>query len=46
MLGRRKFRGALLRHVLKLTDNKRKVLENPDLYGKKLRSKDRKRRDS
>ncbi len=38
--------GALLQHVLKLTDPKRKVLENPDLYGKKLRSKDRKRRDS
>ena len=38
--------GALLQHVLKLTDSKRKVLENPDLYGKKLRSKDRKRRDS
>ena len=38
--------GALLQHVLKLTDPKRKVLENPELYGKKLRSKDRKRRDS
>jgi hypothetical protein len=38
--------GALLQHVLKLTDPKRKVLENPDLYGKKLRAKDRKRRDS
>ncbi len=38
--------GALLQHVLTLTDPKRKVLENPDLYGKKLRSKDRKRRDS
>ena len=38
--------GALLQHVLTLTDPKRKVLENPELYGKKLRSKDRKRRDS
>lgn len=38
--------GALLQHVLKLTDPKRKILENPDLYGKKLRSKERKRRDS
>ncbi|XP_064644088.1 PP2C-like domain-containing protein CG9801 isoform X2 [Lineus longissimus] len=38
--------GALLQHVLKLTDNKRKVLEDPNLYGKKLRSKERKRRDS
>lgn len=38
--------GCLLQHVLKLTDSKRKVLENPDLYGKKLKSKDRKRRDS
>lgn len=38
--------GALLQHVLKLTDPKRKVLENPDLFGKKLKSKDRKRRDS
>ena len=38
--------GALLQHVLKLTDPKRKVLENPELYGKKLKSKDRKRRDS
>ena len=38
--------GAIVQHVLKLTDSKRKVLENPDLYGKKLRSKDRKRRDS
>ncbi len=38
--------GALLQHVLALTDTKRKVLENPDLYGKKLRAKDRKRRDS
>jgi hypothetical protein len=37
---------TLLQHVLKLTDSKRKVLENPDLFGKKLRSKDRKRRDS
>ena len=38
--------GALLQHVLKLTDPKRKILENPELYGKKLRSKERKRRDS
>ena len=38
--------GCLLQHVLKLTDSKRKVLENPDLYGKKLKSKDRKKRDS
>ena len=38
--------GALLQHVLRLTDSKRKVLENPDLYGKRLKAKDRKRRDS
>lgn len=38
--------GALLQHVLRLTDPKRKVLENPDLYGKRLKAKDRKRRDS
>ena len=38
--------GALLQHVLTLTDTKRKVLENPELYGKKLRAKERKRRDS
>ncbi|ESO08685.1 hypothetical protein HELRODRAFT_195063 [Helobdella robusta] len=31
--------GALLQHVLKLTDAKRKVLENPDLYGKKKKLK-------
>ncbi|XP_074653533.1 PP2C-like domain-containing protein CG9801 isoform X2 [Tubulanus polymorphus] len=40
------FCGALLQHVLKLTDGKRKVLEDPNLYGKKLKSKERKRRDS
>ena len=38
--------GSMLQHVLALTDPKRKVLENPELYGKKLRSKERKRRDS
>ena len=38
--------GAIVQHVLKLTDQKRKVLENPNLYGKKLRSKERKKRDS
>ena len=32
--------GALLQHVLKLTDPKRKVLENPKLYGKKMKAKD------
>lgn len=37
--------GAILQHVLKLTNQKRQVLENPNLYGKKLRSKERKRRD-
>ena len=38
--------GAILQHVLKLTNTKRQVLENPKLYGKKLRSKERKRRDA
>ena len=38
--------GALVQHVLALTDPKRKVLENPELYGKKLRSKERKQRDT
>lgn len=37
--------GALLQHVLKLTDPKRKVLENPRLYGRKLKAKDRECRD-
>ena len=37
--------GAILQHVLKLTNQKRQVLENPNLYGKKLRSKERKKRD-
>lgn len=37
--------GALLQHVLKLTDSKRKVLENPRLYGRKLKHKDREFRD-
>lgn len=37
--------GALLQHVLKLTDPKRKVLENPKLYGRKLKPKDREFRD-
>src|SRR6218665_1210968 len=37
--------GALLQHVLKLTDPKRKVLENPKLYGRKLKPKDRECRD-
>lgn len=38
--------GALLQHVLKLTDPKRKVLENPKLYGRRMKTKDRERRDT
>ncbi|XP_052829957.1 PP2C-like domain-containing protein CG9801 isoform X1 [Octopus bimaculoides] len=39
--------GALVQHVLTLTDSKRKILENPELYRKKkMTSKERKRRDS
>jgi len=38
--------GALLQHVLKLTDPKRKVLENPCLYGRRMKVKDREKRDS
>lgn len=39
--------GALVQHVLTLTDSKRKILENPELYKKKkMTSKERKRRDS
>ena len=38
---------AMVQHVLLLTDPKRKVLENPELYARKrLSQKDRKRRDS
>ncbi|XP_045208159.2 PP2C-like domain-containing protein CG9801 [Mercenaria mercenaria] len=38
---------ALVQHVLLLTDQKRKVLENPDLYKRKrLSQKDKQRRDS
>ncbi len=37
--------GALLQHVLKLTDTKRKVLENPNLFGRKMRAKERKKVD-
>lgn len=33
--------GALLQHVLTLTDNKRKVLEDPGLFGRKMRAKER-----
>lgn len=39
--------GAMVQHVLMLTDTKRKVLENPALYArKKMSSTERKRRDS
>ena len=38
--------GALLQHVLRLTNTKRNVLEDPALYGRKLRAKERKRRDA
>jgi hypothetical protein len=38
---------AIVQHVLLLTDQKRKVLENPDLYKRKrLSQKDKQRRDS
>ncbi|CAH1775444.1 unnamed protein product [Owenia fusiformis] len=37
--------GAIVQHVTQLTDQKRKVLENPELYGKKLKSRQRKERD-
>lgn len=38
---------AMVQHVLTLTDQKRKVLENPDLYRRKrLSEKDKKQRDS
>ena len=38
---------AMVQHVLKLTDQKRKVLENPDLYRRKrLSEKDKKKRDT
>lgn len=39
--------GALVQHVLSLTDPKRKILENPALYvRRKMTSNERKRRDS
>ena len=38
--------GALLQHVLKLTDTKRKVLENPNLYRRRVKKKDKEKRDS
>lgn len=38
---------AMVQHVLTLTDQKRKVLENPELYRRKrLSEKDKKRRDT
>lgn len=41
------FCGAMVQHVLTVTDGKRKILENPALYAKrKMTSEDRKRRDS
>lgn len=41
------FCGALLQHVLMLTDEKRKIIENPSLYAKrKMTKKDRQVRDS
>ena len=38
--------GTIVQHVVRLTDPKRKVLENPDHYTRKLNSKERKQRDS
>lgn len=39
--------GALVQHVLSLTDSKRKILENPALYvRRKMTLKDKERRDS
>ncbi|KAK3607944.1 hypothetical protein CHS0354_006539 [Potamilus streckersoni] len=39
--------GALVQHVLSLTDTKRKVLENPDLYARRrLSQKEKTKRDS
>ncbi|XP_067686506.1 PP2C-like domain-containing protein CG9801 [Haliotis asinina] len=39
--------GAMVQHVLMLTDEKRKILENPALYARrKMTSTERKRRDS
>lgn len=39
--------GAMVQHILMLTDSKRKILENPALYAKKkMTSKQRQRRDS
>ena len=38
--------GALLHHVLRLTNSKRQVLEDPHLYGRKLRAGERRRRDA
>ena len=35
-----------MQHVLKLTNDKRSVLEDPGLYGRKLRGRERRRRDS
>lgn len=41
------FCGALLQHVLMLTDEKRKIIENPSLYAKKkMTKKDKQVRDS
>ncbi|XP_055860221.1 PP2C-like domain-containing protein CG9801 isoform X1 [Biomphalaria glabrata] len=41
------FCGALLQHVLTLTDDKRKIIENPAIYAKrKMTKKDRQSRDS
>ncbi|XP_059179108.1 uncharacterized protein LOC131958229 isoform X2 [Physella acuta] len=41
------FCGALLQHVLTLTDEKRKIIENPAIYAKrKMTKKDRQSRDS
>lgn len=41
------FCGALVQHVLSLTDAKRKILENPSLYvRRRMTSKEKQRRDS
>lgn len=38
--------GTLVQHFVRLTDPMRKVLENPDYYGRRLTGKERKQRDS